>query len=68
MDCLQSTVFSLEALQQMDEGSPGVIAYADAKQMQADSRSGDFKSCIPYFLAELKRNGVTRQLLWLRSL
>src|SRR3954470_22396088 len=63
-DCLQATAFSLEELQQMDDASLSDIAYADAKQMQADSRNGDFKSRIPYFLAELKRTGVTKQLLW----
>jgi len=37
----------------------------DAKQMQqADSRNGNFKSWVPYFLAELKRTDVTKQLLW----
>ena len=64
-DCLEATAFSLEALQQMDDASLSAIAYADAKQMQqADSRNGDFKSRIPYFLAELTRTGVTKQLLW----
>lgn len=48
----------------MDDASLSTIVYADAKQMQADSRNGDFKSRIPYFLAELKRTGVTKQLLW----
>jgi len=64
-NCLQATAFSLEALQQMDDASLSAIAYADAKQIQqADSRNGDFKSRIPYFLAELKRTGVTKLLLW----
>ncbi len=64
-DCLHATAFSLEALQQMGDASLSAIAYADAKQMQqADSRNGDFKSRIPYFLSELKCTGVTRQLLW----
>ena len=53
-DCLQATAFSLEALQQMDDASLSTIAYSDAKQMQSDSRNGDFKSRIPYFFAELK--------------
>lgn len=56
--------FSLEQLQQMDDAGLHAIAYADAKQMQADSRTGDFKSRINYFMAELKRTGVTKQLLW----
>jgi hypothetical protein len=64
LDCLAASAFSLEALQQIDDASLGAIAYADAKQMKPDSRNGDFKSRIPYFLAELKRTGVTKQLLW----
>lgn len=63
-DRLNACAFSLEALQQMDDEGLGAIVYADAKQMQADSRKGDFKSRIPYFLAELKRTGVTKLLLW----
>src|SRR5688572_20090429 len=51
--------FSLEQLQQMDDSGLHAIAYADAKQMQADPRTGDFKSRISYFIAELKRTGVT---------
>lgn len=64
MDRFSACAFSLEALQQMDDAGLSAIAYADAKQMQADSRKGDFKARIPYFLAELKRTGVTKLLLW----
>ena len=60
----QACAFSLEALQQMDDAGLSIIAYADAVQMQPDSRNGDFKSRIPYFLEELKRTGVTKYLLW----
>ncbi len=63
-DRFNACAFSLEALQQMDDAGLSAIAYADAKQMQADPRKGDFKSRIPYFLAELKRTGVTKLLLW----
>lgn len=63
-DRFNSCGFSLEALQQMDDAGLSAIAYADSKQMQADSRRGDFKARIPYFIAELKRTGVTKQLLW----
>ena len=63
-DRFNACAFSLEQLQQMDDAGLHAIAYADAKQMQADSRTGDFKSRIDYFLAELKRTGVTKQLLW----
>ncbi len=60
----KACAFSLEELQLMDDASLSAIAYADAKQMQADSRKGYFKSRIPYFLSELKRPGVTKLLLW----
>lgn len=56
--------FSLEQLQQMDDAGLHAIAYADARQLQADPRTGDFRSRIDHFLAELKRTGVTKQLLW----
>ncbi len=63
-DRFNACAFSLEQLQQMDDAGLHAIAYADAKQLQADPRTGDFKSRINYFLAELKRTGVTKQLLW----
>ncbi|MEO7488292.1 MAG: DDE-type integrase/transposase/recombinase [Ferruginibacter sp.] len=63
-DRFNACAFSLVQLQQMDDAGLHAIAYSDAKQMQADSRTGDFKSRIDYFLAELKRTGVTKQLLW----
>jgi transposase len=64
VDRFNACAFSLEQLQQMDDAGLHAIAYADGKQMQADPRTGDFKSRINYFLAELKRTGVTKQLLW----
>src|SRR6478609_7845818 len=60
---LQST-YSLQELQQMDDAALATIMYAHAKQSQADPRREDFKLRISYFTAELKRTGVTRQLLW----
>ena len=59
----QST-YSLQELQQMDDAALAAIMYAHAKQSQADPRREDFKLRISYFTAELKRTGVTRQLLW----
>jgi len=56
--------FSLAQLQQMDDAGLHAIAHADARQMEADPRTGFFKSRIDYFLAELKRTGVTKHLLW----
>jgi len=64
VDRFNACAFSLQQLQQMDDAGLHAIAYADAIQLQADPRAGDFKSRINYFLAELKRTGVTKQLLW----
>jgi transposase len=64
VDRFYACAFTLEQLQQMDDAGLHAIAYGDAKQLQADSRIGDFKARINYFLTELKRTGVTKQLLW----
>ena len=60
---LQSS-HSLEQLQHMNDAALADIIYAHAKQSQTDPRKEDFKTRVPYFTAELKRTGVTRQLLW----
>lgn len=64
VDRLNASGFSLEDLQLMDDAGLSSIVYADAQQMQPDARRDDFRSRINYFLAELKRTGVTQQLLW----
>jgi transposase len=64
VDRLNASAFSLEELQLIDDADLRAIVYADAQQMQPDPRRDDFKSRINYFLAELKRTGVTQQLLW----
>lgn len=56
--------FSLEQLFRMDDAGLHSIAYADAKQMQDDERTSIFKLQVPCFIAELKRTGVTKYLLW----
>ena len=64
VDRFNACGLSRDELQQMDDAGLSAIAYADAKQIQADPRKEDFKSRTDYFLAELKRTGVTKQLLW----
>lgn len=64
-DRFNACAFSLEQLRQMDDAGLHAIAYSDAKQMQDDARTSVFKLQVPYFLAELKRTGVTKYLLWL---
>lgn len=61
---LNASGFSLDELQLMDDEGLSAIVYADAQQMQTDPRRDDFRARINYFLAELKRTGVTQQLLW----
>jgi len=60
---LQSN-YALERLQQLDDAALAAIIYAHKKQLQPDLRKEDFKQRFPYFIKELKRTGVTRQLLW----
>jgi transposase len=64
VDRFNACDFSPDELQRMNDADLSVIAYADTKLMQVDPRRADFKSRIDYFLAELKRIGVTKQLLW----
>ena len=64
VELINTCGFSLKELQQMDDAALSTITYADAKEMQPDSRIGYLKSRINYFAAELKRTGVTRYLLW----
>ena len=63
-DRFNACAFSLEQLQQMDDAGLHAFAYADAQQMQDNNRTSAFKLQLPYFLAELKRTGVTKYLLW----
>ena len=61
---LLDSAYSLQQLQQMDDAALNSIIYAHCKQSQPDGRREDFKERVAYFTAELKRTGVTRQLLW----
>ena len=63
-DRFTSCALTLGELRQMDDAGLHAIAYADVKQMQDDDRTSAFKQKTPYFLAELKRTGVTKYLLW----
>jgi transposase len=55
---------SIDGLQQLGDAELSAIVYAGAKQTQPDSRRTDFESRTEYFIAELRRTGVTKQLLW----
>ena len=64
VDRLNASEFGLEELQLINDADLSAIVYAGTQQMQPDPRRNDFSSRINYFLAELKRTGVTQQLLW----
>lgn len=64
LDRFNASSFSYEQLLKMDEAAFYAIAYASAKQLQTEPKKEHFSSGIDYFLAELKRTGVTRHLLW----
>lgn len=56
--------FSFEQLLQLDDDAFSTIAYASLQQLTSDPKKEYFISRISYFIAELKRTGVTRYLLW----
>jgi DNA-binding transcriptional MocR family regulator len=60
---LQSS-YTLEQLQETDDAVLAGIIYTPPKPSPPDPRREDLKLRIPYITAELKRTGVTRQLLW----
>lgn len=61
---LQSKIPLPELLQLDDEPLAGLMSRkATVKQDETDRRK-DFESRLEYFFAELRRRGVTRQLLW----
>ena len=61
---LQSKIPLPELLQLDDEALAGLMSRkATVKQDETDRRK-DFESRLEYFYAELRRRGVTRQLLW----
>jgi transposase len=61
---LSSSGISAEALLKLDDASLAGIVYAGYKTHTADARRLDFEQRIEYFTVELRRRGVTRQLLW----
>ncbi|MDQ3142306.1 MAG: hypothetical protein M3Q56_08670 [Bacteroidota bacterium] len=63
---LKSAPYSFEELRQLtDEDLAGIVYVpAVAVPLSENARRQEFDSRIPYFLSELKRTGVTRQLLW----
>lgn len=63
---LKSTVHSLEQLRAFTDADLAAIVYATTASpvVATDARKLYLSNLFPYFLAELKRTGVTRLLLW----
>ena len=63
---LKSAPYSYEELRQLTDENLAAIVYIPlvAAPLSENARRQEFDSRIPYFLSELKRTGVTRQLLW----
>ena len=63
---LKSAPYSFEELRQLTDEDLAAIVYvpAVAVPLSENARRQEFDSRIGYFLSELKRTGVTRQLLW----
>lgn len=60
----KASSFTGEELLKMDDAAFSTIAYASTRQSQPEPKKEYFISRIEYFLSELKRTGVTRDLLW----
>ena len=62
---LFQSAHSFKELQALNDAGLSAILYSDTPSVQdEDQRKEDFRQQVPYFLSELKRTGVTRQLLW----
>lgn len=63
---LKSSSLSFEELRQLPDAQLAKIVYQPASpgNLSDSGRRKDFNTRIAYFLAELKRTGVTRLLLW----
>ncbi|HRE51581.1 MAG TPA: hypothetical protein PK339_09175, partial [Flavitalea sp.] len=63
---IKSSCCSYTTLRQMSDAELAVIMYPAAQEADIDKneRRQDLRQRIPYLLAELKRTGVTRLLLW----
>jgi transposase len=63
---LQSSSLSLRELRQLPDADLAQVLYAPVAlpDFSGDARRMDFNSRVTYLLAELKRTGVTRLLLW----
>lgn len=63
---LRNAAYPFELLRQLSDTDLAVIVYTVAAASEDDIsiRRKAFNTLVPYFITELKRTGVTRQLLW----
>lgn len=63
---LQNSPYSLTDLRSLDDASLASLVYSaqEPSAGKEDARRVYFISCMPYFLSELRRTGVTRLLIW----
>ena len=63
---VDATQIAINTLQAMDDAALAALLYPpNTIAVSQDKRHSHFCKQVPYLLAELKRTGVTRQLLWL---
>lgn len=61
---LVASAISFDALLSLDDEDLSKIIYAHAARSRIDPRKNEFTSRVSYWIAELKRKGVRKQLLW----
>ena len=61
---LLASEMGYDALLKTDDATLSTIIYAHAARSKIDPRKNEFVSRVPYWIAELKRRGVRKQLLW----
>jgi transposase len=64
IDRMTGSLLSLEMLQKMNDSDLSNLVYPSLDKHAEDQRRADFSKRTDYFVSELKRTGVTRQLLW----
>ena len=64
LDRIVGSSFSLDVASKMNDADLSALVYPSLEKFSQDQRRTDFSDRTVYFLAELKRTGVTRRLLW----
>lgn len=64
VDRLVASEMGYDALLKTDDATLSTIIYAHAARCRMDPRKNEFLSRVSYWIEELKRRGVRKQLLW----